>query len=129
MGADMVCVLESSDQVKNVVPNLDVIRSLDGMCMHITSSGRTESNESSKLNESSRSNESSDTDYDCVACTFAPECNVAECDVAECNVAEDPVCGRGHCHVIPLWANKLWKNKLTAYLASKRGGILYCCFE
>ncbi|MFR6600637.1 MAG: hypothetical protein ACLUSV_09330 [Streptococcus sp.] len=22
---------------------------------------------------------------------------------------EDPVCGSGHCHVIPLWANKLDK--------------------
>ena len=55
-------------------------------------------------------------DFDCVTRTFAPKCGVAE----------DPVCGRGHCHVIPLWAKKLKKTELTAYQASARGGILYC---
>lgn len=57
--------------------------------------------------------------YDCVTRTFAPKCNVAE----------DPVCGRGHCHVIPLWAEKLGKLELTAYQASARGGALYCRYE
>lgn len=57
--------------------------------------------------------------YDCVTRTFAPKCNVAE----------DPVCGRGHCHVIPLWAEKLGKQELTAYQASARGGVLYCRYE
>lgn len=54
--------------------------------------------------------------YDCVTRTFAPKCGVAE----------DPVCGRGHCHVIPLWAKKLGRDTLTAYQASPRGGVLYC---
>ena len=54
--------------------------------------------------------------YDCVTRTFAPKCNVAE----------DPVCGRGHCHVIPLWAKKLGRTELTAYQASARGGVLHC---
>ncbi len=54
--------------------------------------------------------------YDCVTRSFAPKCHVAE----------DPVCGRGHCHVIPLWAQKLGKTDLTAYQASARGGVLYC---
>lgn len=54
--------------------------------------------------------------YDCVTHSFAPKCNVAE----------DPVCGRGHCHIIPLWAEKLGKKELTAYQASARGGVLYC---
>ena len=57
--------------------------------------------------------------YDCVTRTFAPKCNVAE----------DPVCGRGHCHVIPLWAEKLGKQEFTAYQASSRGGVLYCRYE
>lgn len=70
MGADMVCVLENEAQVKAVVPNLDVISALDGVCFHITAHGKN---------------------YDCVTRTFAPKCNVVE----------DPVCGRGHCHVIP----------------------------
>lgn len=94
-GADFVCVLENEEQVKAVVPNLDIIRELYGLCLHVTARGTT---------------------YDCVTRTFAPKCNVME----------DPVCGRGHCHVIPLWANELGKTELTAYQASKRGGVLYC---
>lgn len=54
--------------------------------------------------------------YDCVTRSFAPKLSIRE----------DPVCGSGHCHVIPLWAAKYKKNKLTAYQASSRGGILYC---
>lgn len=58
----------------------------------------------------------SDNSYDCVTRTFAPKCNMAE----------DPVCGRAHCHVIPLWAAKQNKIELTAYQASPRGGVLHC---
>ena len=38
----------------------------------------------------------------------------------------DPVCGSGHCHIIPYWADVLGKEALVAYQASKRGGTLYC---
>lgn len=34
------------------------------------------------------------TEYDCVSRSFAPKCGVTE----------DPVCGSGHCHIIPFWA-------------------------
>lgn len=54
--------------------------------------------------------------YDCVTRSFAPKCNVAE----------DPVCGRAHCHVIPLWHTKQSKNEFIAYQASPRGGVLHC---
>ena len=40
--------------------------------------------------------------------------------------AEDPVCGSGHCHIIPYWADLLGKDELVAYQASRRGGTLYC---
>lgn len=53
-------------------------------------------------------------DFDCVSRSFAPKCGVPE----------DPVCGSGHCHIIPYWANALGKTELTAYQASKRGGVL-----
>lgn len=53
---------------------------------------------------------------DCVSRTFAPKCNMPE----------DPVCGSGHCHIIPYWAERLQKKKIVAYQASKRGGTLYC---
>ncbi len=58
-------------------------------------------------------------DFDCVSRSFAPKCNVPE----------DPVCGSGHCHIIPFWANALGKNELVAYQASKRGGVLYTRHE
>ena len=96
-GADMVCILENEEQVRNVQPNQDLIRQIDGVCSHITAPG---------------------SEYDCVTRTFAPKCNVAE----------DPVCGRGHCHVIPYWANRMGKTEFTAYQASKRGGVLYCSY-
>ena len=57
--------------------------------------------------------------YDCISRSFAPKLNVAE----------DPVCGSGHCHIIPYWAKKLLKNNLVAYQASPRGGVLYCRLE
>lgn len=57
-----------------------------------------------------------DNNYDCITRSFAPKCGVKE----------DPVCGSGHCHVIPYWSKKLGKNELTAYQASYRGGVLNC---
>lgn len=54
--------------------------------------------------------------FDCVTRSFAPKLNVPE----------DPVCGSGHCHVVPIWANKLKKDTLVARQASKRGGTLFC---
>ena len=56
------------------------------------------------------------TDYDCVSRTFAPKCGVPE----------DPVCGSGHCHIVPYWADRLGKDNLIARQASPRGGTLYC---
>lgn len=55
-------------------------------------------------------------DFDCVSRSFAPKCGVAE----------DPVCGSGHCHIVPYWAETLKKDSLTAYQASRRGGVLHC---
>ena len=53
---------------------------------------------------------------DCVSRSFAPKLNVAE----------DPVCGSGHCHIVPYWAKRLGKETVVAYQASSRGGTLYC---
>ncbi|MBO5640138.1 MAG: PhzF family phenazine biosynthesis protein [Oscillospiraceae bacterium] len=55
-------------------------------------------------------------DEDCVSRSFAPKLAVVE----------DPVCGSGHCHIIPYWADTFGKGELVAYQASKRGGTLYC---
>lgn len=55
-------------------------------------------------------------DYDCVSRSFAPKLHVPE----------DPVCGSGHCHLVPVWAAALGKDDIRAYQASRRGGELYC---
>ncbi|EGG93528.1 Phenazine biosynthesis protein [gamma proteobacterium IMCC1989] len=39
---------------------------------------------------------------------------------------EDPVTGSMHTALAPLWAERLGKNRLLAYQASKRGGELLC---
>ena len=56
------------------------------------------------------------SDVDCVSRSFAPKFNVAE----------DPVCGFGHCHIIPYWSKTMQKQNLVAYQASRRGGTLFC---
>lgn len=95
MGRDLVCVLESEEQVRAVVPDQEKVLGLDGLLLHVTAKGDT---------------------YDCVSRTFAPKMGVAE----------DAVCGSGHCHMIPLWAEKEKKENLTARQVSARGGTLYC---
>ncbi|XP_026332005.1 uncharacterized protein LOC113239300 [Hyposmocoma kahamanoa] len=54
--------------------------------------------------------------FDCVSRSFAPKFNIPE----------DPVCGSGHCHIAPLWAQKLKKDIIIARQASRRGGTLQC---
>lgn len=98
MGRDLLCVMDSAEQVINAAPDQSKVMQLDGLLLHLTARG---------------------ADYDCVSRSFAPKCNVAE----------DPVCGSGHCHIIPYWANALCKNELVAYQASRRGGVLYTRVE
>lgn len=54
--------------------------------------------------------------FDCVSRSFAPKLSIDE----------DPVCGSGHCHIVPYWAQKLGKEDIKAFQASKRTGVLYC---
>lgn len=56
------------------------------------------------------------TETDCVSRSFGPKLEIPE----------DPVCGSGHCHIVPYWADALGKNELVAYQASRRGGTLFC---
>ena len=54
--------------------------------------------------------------FDCVSRTFGPKMDNPE----------DPVCGSGHCHIIPYWAAQTGKTEFVARQASPRGGTLYC---
>ncbi len=92
---DLLCVVDNEQTVRELTPDLEKIKQIDGLLVHVTARGKVE---------------------DCVSRSFAPKLSVAE----------DPVCGSGHCHIIPYWADLLGKNELVAYQASKRGGTLYC---
>jgi predicted PhzF superfamily epimerase YddE/YHI9 len=41
-------------------------------------------------------------------------------------ITEDPVTGSSHCTLVPYWAARLGKNRLTAKQLSARGGDLQC---
>lgn len=94
MGRDLLCVLPDESSVREVKPDLEKVKALDGLLLHITAKGQ---------------------DTDCVSRSFAPKLMVDE----------DPVCGSGHCHIIPYWAKKLGKNDIIAWQASARGGMIY----
>ncbi len=95
LARDLLCVLDDEQTVRDLKPDLEKIKQIEGLLLHVTARGNKE---------------------DCVSRSFAPKLAVAE----------DPVCGSGHCHIIPFWADRLGKDKLVAYQASKRGGTLYC---
>ncbi|MCJ7689511.1 MAG: PhzF family phenazine biosynthesis protein, partial [Clostridiaceae bacterium] len=90
--------LASEEKVRNLKPNMEKLKALDGLLLHVTAKGK---------------------EFDCVSRSFAPKLNVPE----------DPVCGSGHCHIIPFWAEMLGKNDLVAYQASSRGGTIYCEYQ
>ena len=95
LSRDLLMVLDSEEAVKNLKPNLDKLRGLDGLIQAVTAKG---------------------SNYDSVSRVFAPKCSIIE----------DPVTGSTHCLIVPYWAEKLGKSKITAFQASARTGILYC---
>lgn len=97
---DLVCVFDDPRTVMELKPELDKVKALKGALMQVTAPG-------------------TGTEYDCVSRTFAPKMGLPE----------DPVCGSGHCHIVPYWAERLGKRTLTARQASPRGGTLYCRLE
>ena len=83
LARDLLCVLEDEQTVRDLTPDLEKIKQIDGLLVHVTARGK---------------------DEDCVSRSFAPKLSVAE----------DPVCGSGHCHIIPYWADQLGRNELVA---------------
>lgn len=97
IGRDLLCVFEDENLVRELSPNTDKRKKLDGLLTQVTAK---------KAKKGSV--------FDCISRSFAPKCSVAE----------DPVCGSGHCHIAPYWAKKLGKDEIVAYQASTRGGTL-----
>jgi PhzF family phenazine biosynthesis protein len=95
LSRDLVCILPTEEEVRKAAPDMEKVKKLDGLLLHISAKGK---------------------EYDCVSRSYAPKVNIPE----------DPVCGSGHCHIVPYWANKEGKSTIVAYQASPRGGVLYC---
>ena len=95
LARDLLCVFDSAEIVKNLQPDMEKLKQLEGLLLQVTAKGEN---------------------TDCISRSFAPKLNVVE----------DPVCGSGHCHIVPYWSKKLQKEDIVAYQASKRGGTLYC---
>lgn len=51
---------------------------------------------------------------------------VSRCFFPQSGIDEDPVTGSAHCVLVPYWADKKGKNKLTAIQLSARRGYLDC---
>lgn len=99
LGRDLLCIFEDENFVRNMAPDMEKLKNLE---------------EGLLLQATAKG-----CDADCVSRSFAPKLNVPE----------DPVCGSGHCHIVPYWAEKLGKEEIEAYAASERGGTLYCKME
>lgn len=96
LGRDLLLILEDAELVRTAAPDLEKVKALDGLMLHITAKG---------------------TDgFDCVSRSFGPKLGIAE----------DPVCGSGHCHIVPYWSMVLGKKEILARQLSKRGGTLFC---
>lgn len=96
---DLLCIFDDPEIVRSLNPDQDKLRKLKGALMQVTAPG--------------------DNGFDCVSRTFAPKMDLPE----------DPVCGSGHCHIIPYWAAKTGKTEFVACQASPRGGTLHCRLE
>ena len=51
---------------------------------------------------------------------------VSRCFCPKLGIDEDPVTGSAHCSLIPFWAERLQKKRMTAAQLSRRGGLLSC---
>ena len=109
LGLDLVCVFESEEQVRNMVPDQAKLMEIEGRLQNATAAGHG-------VGQTAGLTESGAPAADCVSRSFAPKVGVAE----------DPVCGSAHCQIADYWAGVLGKSEIHAYQASKRGGHLYC---
>lgn len=92
---DYIAEVNSEDEVRNMKPDFNLLKSLGARGVIVTSISNSEG-------------------YDFVSRFFCPGIGIDE----------DPVTGSAHCCLAPYWAEKLNKNEFKAYQASKRGGML-----
>lgn len=98
LSRDMVALVESEDVVKNLQPDIEIMRQISkdiAFAVVVTAKGES---------------------CDFVSRFFAPNAGIIE----------DPVTGSSHCTLIPYWHEKLNKTEMYAKQLSKRGGNLQC---
>ncbi len=93
---DCLVELHTIEEVINLQPDIAGLNQIDCRGIIITADG------------------DSDSSYDFVSRFFAPRVGISE----------DAVTGSAHCKLAPYWAERLGRNELIAYQASKRGGII-----
>lgn len=90
---DYLIELKDAESVRNLSPNFGKLARIESRGIIVTSSA-----------------DSAELDF--ISRFFAPAAGIDE----------DPVTGSAHCCLAPFWADRLGKNDLRAYQASKRGG-------
>jgi len=93
---DVLLELASEETVRALAPDFGALRTVQARGVIVTARATT-------------------APYDIVSRFFAPPVGIDE----------DPVTGSAHAALCPYWARKLGKDRLTAYQASARGGILH----
>jgi PhzF family phenazine biosynthesis protein len=91
---DYFVELESEQKVRALAPDFRALKELDVRGVIVTAPGTGR--------------------FDFVSRFFAPRVGIDE----------DPVTGSAHCALAPWWATKLGNNRMTAFQASRRGGVV-----
>jgi len=96
---DLVALFDAAEDVRALRPDMARVAALDTFALAVTAPGT-----------------GADADVDFVSRFFAPQKGVPE----------DPVTGSLHCTLVPYWAEKLGRARLSARQVSARGGELDC---
>lgn len=94
---DYLLVYDNAATVRALKPDMNGLMDIDKFAVMVTAPGDRPG-------------------LDCVSRFFAPAKGIPE----------DPVTGSAHCTIVPYWSQRLGKQDIVAYQASKRGGTLYC---
>lgn len=93
--SDYLIEVETPDEVKGVIPDMEVLKTIPSRGFIVTSRSDVEG-------------------FDFISRFFAPAAGIPE----------DPVTGSAHCTLGPFWAERLGKGELTGFQASARGGVV-----
>lgn len=93
---DYLVEVESEDIVRGIEPDFELLRKVPVRGVIVTSV-------------------SSSPEFDFISRYFAPAVGISE----------DPVTGSAHCCLAPFWGKRLHRNRLVAFQASSRGGVVH----